>query len=408
MSKIKKNRRPPRRRAPSPAPHRIGTSSQRSDRSSSVRRVSPTPTTRLRLFTYAGGWCQFDGCDKFLLEHPVTKHAGLFGEAAHIVAFQRRGPRGARKRPADINDIVNLMLLCAACHKLIDDNPDRYAVEALAEMKRHQEGRIHHLGSLRPDRETTVLLLKAKIGGEVVDVNFADVAAAVAPRYPADRTGHTIDITRIEGDNKAYYDTVRRQIDLAVDRLYSARMDGTLPRHISVFALAPIPLLIHLGSRLSDKIPVDLFQRHRDTEDWEWKASGPAVTFDFRELQRGTNKESVALVLSLSGTIELDRLPKRIDSSFFVYELTLSGRRPNPMFLRRRTDIEEFRRAYQTALREIEGRHDGLGELHVFPAVPAPVAILCGRERSTKTDPAFVIYDNDRKNGGFTTALTIV
>jgi hypothetical protein len=372
-----------------------------------VHRVSPTPTTRLRLFTYAGGWCQFDGCDKFLLEHPVTKHAGFFGEAAHIVAFQRRGPRGARSRPVDINDIVNLMLLCAACHKLIDDNPDKYAVEALTEMKCRQEGRIHHLGSLRPDRETAVLLLKAKIGGEVVDVNFADIAAAVAPRYPADRTGHTIDLTRIEGDDKAYYDTARRQIDLAVDRLYSARMDGTLPRHVSVFALAPIPLLMHLGSRLSDKIPVDPFQRHRDTENWIWKTTAPSAAFDFRELRAGTNRDAVALVLSLSGTIELDRLPKNIDSSFFVYELTLSSTRPTPMFLKTRTDLEEFRRAYQAALREIEARHDGLGELHVFPAVPAPVAVLCGRERSTKTDPPFIVYDNDRKNGGFTPTMKI-
>lgn len=407
MTKTKRSWGPARRSDYLPASPRKRSRSRASD-PAPVRRVSPTPTTRLRLFTYAGGWCQFDGCDKFLLEHPVTKHPGLFGEAAHIVAFQRRGPRGARRRPVDINDIVNLMLLCSTCHKLVDDNADKYPVEVLIEMKCRQEGRIHYLGSLRPDRETAVLLLKAKIGGEVVDVNFADIAAAVAPRYPADRTGHTIDLTRIDGDDNSYYDTARRQIDLAVERLYSPRMDGTTPRHVSVFALAPIPLLMHLGSRLSNKIPVDPFQRHRDTENWIWKTTTPSAAFDFRELRAGTNRDSVALVLSLSGTIEVDRLPNNVDSSFFVYELTLSGARPTPMFLKTRADLEEFRRAYQAALREIEALHDGLGELHVFPAVPAPVAVLCGRERSAKTDPAFVVYDNDRKNGGFTPALTVV
>ncbi|MFO0726472.1 MAG: SAVED domain-containing protein [Myxococcota bacterium] len=404
MNLTKKHHRSARRSAHFPPRKRPPTQAASS---APVRRISPTPTTRLRLCTYAAGWCQFDGCDKFLLEHPVTKHSGLFGEAAHVVAFQRRGPRGGRRRPVDINDIANLMLLCAACHKLIDDNPDRYSVETLTEMKCRQQARIHYLGSLRPDHETVVLLLKAKIGGEVVDVNFADIASAVAPRYPADRTGHTIDLTRIEGDDKAYYETARRQIDLAIDRLYAPRMDGTFPRHISVFALAPIPLLMHLGSRLSDKIPVDSFQRHRDTENWIWKSTAPSAAFEFRELRAGTNQHAVALVLSLSGTIETDRLPQNIDSSFFVYELSLSSTRPTPLFLKTRADLEEFRRAYQGALREVEGRHDGLGELHLFPAVPAPVAVLCGRERSTKTDPVFIVYDNDRRNGGFTPAMTI-
>src|SRR5947209_6467600 len=67
---------------------------------------------RLMLWVRAGGRCEFDGCNKYLLEHELTFTAGNYGEAAHIVAFKPDGPRGrSRTRPAKINDVTNLMLL---------------------------------------------------------------------------------------------------------------------------------------------------------------------------------------------------------------------------------------------------------------------------------------------------------
>ena len=91
---------------------------------------SVRPFTRLLLFVRAGGRCQFDGCNGFLLEHPLTITKGNFAEVAHIVAFSREGPRGsAQSRPADVNDVRNLMLLGPQCHKLIDDS--RFASAAV-------------------------------------------------------------------------------------------------------------------------------------------------------------------------------------------------------------------------------------------------------------------------------------
>src|SRR3989442_13044181 len=50
-----------------------------------TRRVSHF--TRLLLFVRAGGRCEFDGCNKFLLEHPLTITEGNFAQMAHIVAL---------------------------------------------------------------------------------------------------------------------------------------------------------------------------------------------------------------------------------------------------------------------------------------------------------------------------------
>jgi hypothetical protein len=71
-----------------------------------------------------------------------------------------------------------------------------------------------------------------------------------------------------------------------------------------------------------------------------------------------------------------------------VYELTLDGITPSPAFLSLREDLENFRIAYQGALAEIAKIHGSLKELDLLPAVPAPVAVLCGREALPKVHPA--------------------
>ena len=49
--------------------------------------------TRIFLFVRAGGRCQFDGCNRYLIEHHLTKDDGIFAQMAHIWAFGDAGPR---------------------------------------------------------------------------------------------------------------------------------------------------------------------------------------------------------------------------------------------------------------------------------------------------------------------------
>jgi len=128
--------------------------------------------TRLVLFVRAGGRCEFDGCNKYLLRHNLTKLQGNFAQIAHIVAFSPEGPHGTRTMSPDkLNDPANLMLLCPECHKLIDDRPERYTVKTLKEYKRRHEKRISQLTDAKPDYQTTVVMLKANIGAQAVDIS---------------------------------------------------------------------------------------------------------------------------------------------------------------------------------------------------------------------------------------------
>lgn len=378
---------------------------------SSVVRVTRVikPLTRLTLFVRAGGRCEFDGCNSFLLEHHLTLTEGNFAQVAHIVAFSKDGPRGdSTHQPKNVNDIVNLMLLCPACHKLIDDNPEKYPVPVLEEHKSRHEERIHHLTGLGPDLKTMIVQFKTRIAGQTVTIPITQVMKAITPRYPLDAKGHVIDLTAFENDGTDFITTARQEIEQRIARLYEQGLDLTETRHISLFALAPIPLLVFLGSCLSNKVEVDLYQRHRDTEDWTWKTDGEPVAYQFLKVRDSTDTSKVALLLSLSGKIAMQSLPLAIDEHFTVYELTLARGEPAPTFLRMREDLANFKQTYQTALRAISRAHAQAEAIHFFPAIPAPIAVLCGRERLPKIDPKFLIYDNDKRRGsGFVLNLEV-
>lgn len=357
------------------------------------------------LLVLAGGRCEFHGCNKYLFRHHLTHDENNFSEKAHVCAFSKGGPRFSSTLKADVNDLENLMLLCPPCHKQIDDNPHIYSVEILRQYKRNHEDRIFRLTGTLPDHKTKIVKLLARIGGQKSSVSNADIKAAVFPRYPQDLQGTLIDLSDIPDDGSddgaSFYQLATQIVRQKIARLYERGVDTEDVEHVSVFAFAPIPLLVFLGNQLNDKVTANLYQRHKNTEDWSWKTDDGMVNYRFHQLREGRDHSKVALILSLSGVIPVEALPEEIDDLFSVYEVTLENQIPTRNFLRTRQHLNDFKQAYQQALRSINSKHVRLKELHLFPAVPPPVAILCGRELMRKIDPVLLVYDNDRKQQGF-------
>jgi SMODS-associated and fused to various effectors sensor domain/HNH endonuclease len=379
---------------------------------SSVKKPSrsSSPAAKNLLAARSGGRCEFAGCNEYLFQHPLTLKDGNFSQHAHIVAFSEEGPRGRdRARPLDIHSVDNLMLLCPLCHKLIDDNPGDYPRSVLEKYKQDHEERISHVTGLGPDMRTSVVQLKATIGGSAVDIPAAHIYEAVAPRYPTDKKGYVIDLTAYGQENRGeYYRLATNKIEQELARLYAPGMDVEATRHISLFALAPIPLLVFLGHCLSNKVAVEFYQRHRTgTKPWKWKADGALARYTLRRQRQGSGAAAVSLVLSLSGTVDDRLLPSGIDDRFTVYEITLDGDIPNPEFLRQRKDLDEFRKAYRRFLAQLMRDHPAVRELHVFPAVPAPIAVACGHDLLPKVHPTLLVYDYDKASGGFINRLRI-
>ena len=285
------------------------------------------------------------------------------------------------------------MLLCPICHKLIDDHPDLYPVDTLRRFKHDHEARIHMLTAAKVDKQTVPLVLRARIGNSPVAISLPEIQAAVTPFYADPREVDEIDLTMsAEVRTDAYWQTGRDTIQERVLRFYE-RLRQTDCTNISVFALAPIPFLVFLGTCLSNKYPTMLFQRHRDVDDWTWKQGEEPVEYESHIVREGTDPSKVALLLSLSGAIPRGDYASTFDGAFTVYEIAPDGVEPSFDHLRVRDSLEAFRSRYRDTLQRIVAEHDSAQKIHVLPALPAPAGVAVGLDWMRKTHPTLVVYD---------------
>ena len=362
----------------------------------------------LFLYVQAGGHCEFDGCNRYLLEHYPTEVVGNFAEQAHIYAFSEAGPRGSDAgRPEDINCLANLMLLCQECHDLVDTkSPDDFSVEKLRKFKKEHEDRIFAMTGIAKDRDTVPLILRGLVRGRPMEVSDAEMQHAVEPDFLKRRDKIDCDLTGLpDTPDDGYWPQACKIIDAKIDELGRLEPRPGRAMRVSVFAIARIPLLIYAGSKLSDKMEVGLFQRHRLPESWRWKDGVGEMRYITQRLDASPSPRSVALFVNLSGRNSMQDLPEELRDGA-AYELTLDGIEPSLFFLNTRGDLERFTFEYHRATSWIRSAHPGL-ELHLFPAVPAPAAITLGRSRLPFVDPKLVVYDKDARVGGFVRTLEI-
>lgn len=352
---------------------------------------------KLLLAVAAGGRCEL--CNKYLFEHPITLRGLNLSEHAHIYPFSDGGPRAEEVgKPSDIHALDNLMLLCSDCHKEIDKNKSAYSVSVLRQKKQEHEERILYLTSLREEARTSLLVLKGVIADRPVEISFEDMRDAVAPMYPANRQGFTIDVTPNGKDlDDEYFQSAERVIRGQMQEFYQRNIDGTASRHVSVFALASIPLLVLFGRCISDKVTVEFFQRHHDMKEqpWRWQATEKRLAFSLEQVRKGSDLRRVGLMVSLSGIVELASVPSDI-SECPLFEIQVSSETPDRRVMRTREDLAEFRRVYGDFLSLLGREYPECDELHLFLATPAPVAITCGHERMPKIQPELHVYDNIR------------
>lgn len=388
--------------------------SSSSTESASAPKIAATDPVVLELWTRAGGRCEFHGCNEYLLEDELTTNQAKLADIAHIVARSTDGPRGDDPMPlVERNKIENLMLACTKHHRMIDNKRlvAQFPKELLMQYKQDHEARIRHLTEMKPEHETVVLRVLGNIRGDSVSVSHEEVRTAVldAKRYPrylrGDRTIE-IDLQSLSQEvNADYWNAAKASIDDVVTQLIAPGIAKKEIGHLSIFALARIPVLVYIGNAIGDKVVTDFYQRHRDDPvGWRWR-QGDAVDFNIQRIQNGTEPNQVALILSLSGRISCSSLPTHIDDRFHVYEIAPVAIDPDRSIFNTRETLASFQRTYQSALRAIETEHGVRGQLHLFPAIPAPVALICGRELMKDVSPQLHVYD--RTDNGYELAITI-
>lgn len=372
-----------------------------------TRYISPTVTAML--WGRAGGRCEFAGCNDPLWRSPVTQEAVNIAQRAHIYSFSSDGPRGNAGVAADaLNAIDNLLLVCPTCHLKIDQAPDggRYTVSVLREMKARHEQRIEVVTGIAPDHRSHVVLYGANIGDHSSPRLMTDAATAMFPsRYPA--SAAPISLGTWDSPTNDRNEEFWRTEAASLRNHFERRVRDPLARgeieHLSVFALAPQPLLVLLGTFLGDITPANVFQRHREPPSWSWPAA--EITPDFLLNEPATTHGPPALVLALSATITRDRIENVLGPTASVWEVTVEH--PHNEMTKSREQLGRFRAAIRTQLDRIKAAHGQTTPVHIFPAASAAMAVELGRVRMPKADSPWLVYDQVNARGGFIHALSI-
>jgi hypothetical protein len=379
----------------------------------SIRRLRTnalSPLTRTILWANAAGRCEYTGCNKHLIGDLISGAEDRnFGFVAHIVADTPDGPRGDPIRSAQLsNDINNLMLLCHVHHKLIDvDDVAGHPEARLLAMKAAHEDRIKMVTGIDQDRASHVLRYAANIGAHDSPVAYEHVSAAMLPdRYPAEGR-RVIDIaltgSRFEDHEPEFWNLQRENLARQFAVKVLARIEAREIRHLSIFALAPQPLLIELGRLLGDIVAAEVRQLQREPQGWAWPADGPAIRYRVREA--GPGGGLVALVLALSASVADERIRAALGADAAIW--AIEADRPHNDIMKRSEDLAEFRRLVRSTLNAIKAVRGERETIHLFPVLPVSAAVEVGRVWMPKADLPLVIYDQNRKLNGFMRALAI-
>jgi len=355
------------------------------------------------------GRCEFAGCNKPLWKSSVTQESVNVAQKAHIYSFSARGSRGNEGIPKDeLNDISNLMLVCHECHQKLDGPHGSicYPATLLRIMKNEHEERAERVTGIAESKKSQILLYGANIGDHSSPLNYREAAPALFPnRYPASDAPIELstvnssfsdrdpEFWRIETEN------LRRKFETRVrERLAVGEVD-----HLSVFSLAPQPLLILLGTLLGDIVPSDVYQRHREPPTWKWPRDVATQEFELKEPVSASG--TPALVLASSATVVEERITSLLGRDASLWMVTLPT--PHNDAMKSREQLSQLRSLLRFVFDQIKATHGQSAVLHVFPAAAISAAVEFGRVRMPKSDMPWLIYDQVNARGGFIPAISI-
>lgn len=382
-------------------------------RDTTVKRERIKESVRNALWARTAGRCTI--CNRRLLGDQRTYlHSVLLAELAHnIGATDGAGsPRsGANDGVDDTEAEENLLLLCHDCHKIIDnpDHIDFFPPEKLREIKESFERRIEMVTDNGGLTRTAALRVGCMIRGSLAMASRREIGETLlAVNYlglvETQRSG---DFTcRINGsaNGRGFWDAAQQSIDDTLTQVRQAVDSGDV-EHISVFAIAPVPLLVYLGWHLDDKTPTRLFQKHRDQfTGWSWSDQSDPVDFEIVTSENDASAEGLVLVCALTSEVSRAAFPPDV-AGLPVIEVRPVGSPPGPVLISHEQSLVNFAERWREALAMAEARFPSARRWHLIASAPVTASIEAGRAIVRDIHPPVTIYE--RTNVAYEAVITV-
>jgi len=233
-------------------------------------------------------------------------------------------------------------------------------------------------------------------------INLRDVATAMAPGRPF---GAPLWVRPTVGDLPWTAAAVEQAeiVNEAIDR-----SRDLLPR-FSVFSFAQIPLALHLGFVLSDRVEVECYQFDRERKTWRWPddAANPDLDIQVKGVPaRKVSKAGDAVIrVSLSATIAPDDTRAVVTGAV---EIDMSVKKPDVLWLRSPAQLAVVANKFREVLTTIRDHMPGCERIHLFYAGPTGGAVTIGQQINPRMNPPVETYEYSRQwNPRYRRALTL-
>ena len=364
-------------------------------------RFDTDPKVKNYVWSRAAGHCEL--CSLDLTEDLMTLTPAKLGEVAHVIPASPKGPRSDANQTHEVsealtNDPTNLMLLCPNCHTSIDKTPDGYPIEDLTDA---HEAFLEGVEFAANVKKYNIAVGVIVIGHHFKTSNNIDPSELQAAMWrdqyrllskPVQIILPDIDL---HGRDARYYENVREKFKDNYQReltQYKSEM-GDKPV-VGIIGLADMPSLMICGQLFGDRIRHEIYSSDRNTRlKWPDKsAATPDFTFTFSGVKDRVN----ALIISISAEVpERDVTNVLPDCEIATFRISI----PNYHAVRNAGTIEHFGQQLQIALSQLEAA--SAQPIHVFPAIPAAMAIKFGSLLSTNHGHKYAIYDRSALGNGF-------
>ena len=360
------------------------------------------PTTERMLWGVSAGICEFAGCTNKLYSHHVTKEKVNFAEKAHIYAFSAGGKRPSLLRfSSKINDIDNLMLVCGKCHKLIDSEETDYTAEQLLVMKREHEQRIANVATIKPDLQSEIVIFNANIANRAIKISdYAAKSAIIPEHYPARENPFNLSPELSLFDNEDDYWTIMAN---HLERQWGQYEQIIRDKHISLFAVAPQPILFKLGTLINRNYNVDVRQSQGSIDNWKWRCDKQTAMVETQIIDAEDLSAEPIITFELTAKLSIDEIRKEFGNGT-IYRITspLCGSE----IIKSWRDLRAVIVEYRNNLNRIRESHSQEVNIKIVPIAPVSVSIEAGRQ-TMKGDPKITVYDRNYITKKWVPTLTL-
>lgn len=240
-----------------------------------------------------------------------------------------------------------------------------------------------------PHRKTLVVMYGARIADDNPLLSYPQVLEALdEDTIPADGSPFKIQMDEVvlnECDSK-WFVQEKFLTNKVRQELFPFMRQTSDIAHVSLFGIAPMPLLVKLGTLLNEKYTVDVFQRHRNPANWKRLEES---TPDFIINRPFDITKQPVLVLSLSDTI-IERINLLYGADASIWEVTV--KHPNMDMMRTLEQQQKYCQIMRDLLSEMS-KSPYFNCINVHMAVPVACAIELGRVWMPKAHKSLRLFD---------------